>query len=260
MNFRGIAELVTLLFSKIFVRALILLALLIFTSSFLPWTRGLYNEIFPQPELRISQFAPVIDGQIGTDWWYQRVSVVENRGNSAANQVYVSASVPSGRISRFSVFADYPYEVHPSSDTSRGYLLITLDKLAPGARVIVYLWGSQNASSESARISFAAVHETGSALHTTELSSSEQIQNIVDEVLISFKLSWDFIVNNEKIRSLVEWGEGDFFILPAVPYYLLLAVLAIAVFLWVFSEPIKTAITYGLLVAGIIDPENWTMC
>lgn len=76
--------------------------------------------------------------------------------------------------------------------------MLTTGELAPGARVIVYLWGSQNIDSQGAEISFAAVHESGSALRSTERSSTEQIQDIIDQAIASFKLTGDFIVNNEK--------------------------------------------------------------
>ena len=252
MNFRGIVELIGLLVSKIFLRAVVLLGLLIFLSSIFPWTKGLYDEIFPQPELRISQFIPVQDGRLGTEWWYQRIAVVENRGNSTAKEIYISVSVPSGRISRYNIFADYPYLVHQSSSTSQGYLMLTTGELAPGARVIVYLWGSQNIDSQSAEISFAAVHASGSALRSTERSSTEQIQDIVDQAIASFKLTGDFIVNNEKIRNLRGVNnQGIYFIIPPIPSYVAIVAFTIAFLAWVFLEPVKTAIIYGVIVVGI---------
>jgi hypothetical protein len=127
---RGIIGVVGLIFSKVFLRAIVLFVVLVFVSSFFPWTRKLYDDIFPQPELRIEQVSPqeatYSDILLGDEWWYQRAVTVENRGNSTANQVHISAVILWGEITRYDIFADYPYTVHSNTDTSAGYLLLTI--------------------------------------------------------------------------------------------------------------------------------------
>jgi hypothetical protein len=253
MNARALIELVRLVISKTFVKALFWLAVLIFISSLLPWTKGIYDRVFPRPELRIIQYHPSQDSQLGNEWWYQRIAVVENRGNSTANQVYVSASVPGGRITRYQVFADHPYTVHPNTDTSRGYLILALDSLAPGARIVVYLWGSQVTYSSGGEISFAAVHDTGSAPSSTELSSVEQIQDIVDNVLSSLGESFAFVLSNQRIYELASGLKvRDFYVLiPYVPPFLAISAIVLAFLAWLFFDPVKAALIHGGLVSGI---------
>lgn len=253
MNARALIELVRLVISKTFVKALFWLAVLIFISSLIPWTKGIYDRIFPRPELRITQYSPSQDSQLGNEWWYQRIAVVENRGNSTANQVYVSASVPGGQITRYQVFADHPYTVHQDTDTSRGYLILALDSLAPGAKIIVYIWGSQVTYSSSGKISFAAVHNTGSAPSSTKLSSVDQIQDIVDNVLSSFGESLAFIKSNQKVSELASGLKGrDFYVLiPYVPPFLAISAIILAFLAWLFLDSVKAALVHGGLAAGI---------
>jgi len=182
---------------------------------------------------------------------------VENRGNSTATQVYVSASVPGGQITRYQVFADHPYTVHPNTDTSRGYLILALDSLAPGAKIVVYLWGSQVTYSSGGEISIAAVHDKGSAPISTELSSEQQIEDIVDKVLISFKESFTFVASSKKIQDLASALQIQGFnvslmqIPPSLAFSLTIATITLAFLAWLFLDSVKAALIHGGLAAGI---------
>jgi hypothetical protein len=238
MDARNLITLVRLVISKIFIKAIFWLAILIFIASLLPWTRGIYDHIFPRPELRITESSPSQDSQAGNKWLYQHVAVVENRGNSTANQVYVTASLPGGRINKYEVFADHPYTVHPNTDISRGYLVLALDRLSPGARITVYLWGSQVEYMQSNRM-FAAVYDAGSAPSTGEPSSEEQIRGFIDMILANFEES-------------LTWIFGDISIpIPEVPSHLVISATTLAVLAWLFLDSVQAALVHGGLVSGM---------
>lgn len=238
MDARNLITLVRLVISKIFIKAIFWLAILIFIASLLPWTKGIYDHIFPRPELRITESSPSQDSQAGNEWLYQRVAVVENRGNSTANQVYVTASLPGGRINKYEVFADHPYTVHPNTDISRGYLVLALDRLSPGARITVYLWGSQVEYMQSSRM-FAAVYDAGSAPSTGEPSSEEQIRGFIDMILANFEES-------------LTWIFGDISIpIPEVPSHLVISAITLAVLAWLFLDSVQAALVHGGLVSGM---------
>jgi hypothetical protein len=238
MDARNLITLVRLVISKIFIKAIFWLAILIFIASLLPWTKGIYDHIFPRPELRITESSPSQDSQAGNKWLYQRVAVVENRGNSTANQVYVTASLPGGRINKYEVFADHPYTVHPNTDISRGYLVLALDRLSPGARITVYLWGSRVEYMQSNRM-FAAVYDAGSAPSTGEPSSEEQIRGFIDMILANFEES-------------LTWIFGDISIpIPEVPSHLVISAITLAVLAWLFLDSVQAALVHGGLVSGM---------
>jgi len=238
MDARNLITLVRLVISKIFIKAIFWLAILIFIASLLPWTKGIYDHIFPRPELRITESSPSQDSQAGNKWLYQRVAVVENRGNSTANEVYVTASLPGGRINKYEVFADHPYTVHPNTDISRGYLVLALDRLSPGARITVYLWGSRVEYMQGNRM-FAAVYDAGSAPSTGEPSSEEQIRGFIDMILANFKES-------------LTWIFGDISIpIPEVPSHLVISAITLAVLAWLFLDSVQAALVHGGLVSGM---------
>jgi hypothetical protein len=254
MDARNLITLVRLVISKIFIKAIFWLAILIFIASLLPWTRGIYDHIFPRPELRITESSPSQDSQAGNKWLYQHVAVVENRGNSTANQVYVTASLPGGRINKYEVFADHPYTVHPNTDISRGYLVLALDRLSPGARITVYLWGSQVEYMQSNRM-FAAVYDAGSAPSTGEPSSEEQIRGFIDMILANFEESLaliaDKVIGPEGIRNH-ELAFGDISIpIPEVPSHLVISAITLAVLAWLFLDSVQAALVHGGLVSGM---------
>jgi hypothetical protein len=254
MDVRNLITLVRLVISKVFIKAIFWLAILIFIASLLPWTRGIYDHIFPRPELRITESSASQDSQTGNEWLYQRVAVVENRGNGTANQVYVTASLPGGRINKYEVFADHPYTVHPNTDISRGYLVLALDRLSPGARITVYLWGSRVEYKQSSRV-FAAVYDAGSAPSTGEPSSEEQIRGFIDMILANFEesLTWiaDNVIGPEGIRNH-ELAFGDISIpIPQVPSHLVISAITLAVLAWLFLDSVHAALVHGCLVSGM---------
>jgi hypothetical protein len=253
---RAIIGVVELIFSKVFLRAIVMFVVFVFISGFFPWTKELYDDIFPQSELRIEQFPPQSatnqDAQLGNEWWYQRIAIIENRGNSTADQIYVSAKIPSGRITRYKVYSDFPYNIHPSTNPSEGYLLLTLEHLAPGANVTVYLWGARSIYSGDIEVSFSAVHTTGSSPKSTSLSSSDQIKATADKVITSFQNSILFIKQNEKVHNLVSGNgpQGAKFILPSIPSFLAITAFVIAFLAWLFLDSVKTALVHGAIASG----------
>jgi hypothetical protein len=254
MDVRNLVTLIRLVFSKIFVKAIFWLTILIVIASSLPWTKGIYDGIFSRPELRITESSPSQDSQAGNEWQYQRVAVVENRGNLTANEVYVTASVPGGRITKYEVFADHPYTIHPNTDISRGYLVLALDRLSPGARIKVYLWGSRIEYMPSSRM-FAAVYDAGSAPSTEEPSSEEQIRDFVDMIFANLEESVTWIAENvigpEGIRNH-ELAFGNISIpIPHVPPHLAISAIALAFLAWLFLDSVRAALVHGGLVSGM---------
>lgn len=242
MNVRDLIALINVVFSKIFIKAIFLLAILMSLASLLPWTKGIYDRMFPLPELRLTESGSSRYSQVEYEGNCERVAIVENRGNSTANQVYVTASVPGGRIDKYEVFADQPYTLHPITDISRGYLVIGLDRLPPGARITVYLWGSQVECLQSNRI-FAAVYDGGSAPSTTQLSSEEQIRDFLDMIVANLEKS------SNQIIGKVMGSEG--IRIPQVPSYFAISAITLAVLAWLFLDSIPAALVHGGLAAGI---------
>jgi hypothetical protein len=254
MKVRELLALIRIVFSKIFVKALFWLAILIVIARSIPWTRGIYDHIFPRPELRITVSDPLQKRQAGRESLCQRAAVVENRGNSTANEVYITVSVPSGQITKYGVFADHPYSVHPNTDVSRGYLMLALDRISPGGRVEVFLWGSGIEHVPITEI-FAAVHDTGSAPRRGEPSSEEQIRSFVDVILANFEKSLDWakenIIGSEGIRNH-ELTLGKISIpIPQIPSHLVTSTVALAFLAWLFLDTTRAAIIHGALVAGL---------
>lgn len=254
MDVRNLITLVRLVISKVFIKAIFWLAILIFIASLLPWTKGIYDHIFPRPELRITESSPSQDSQAGNEWLYQRAAVVENRGNSTANQVYVTASVPGGRINKYEVFSDHPYTVHPNTDISRGYLVLALDRLSPGARITVYLWGSRVEYMQSNRM-FAAVYDAGSAPSAGEPSSEEQIRGFIDMILANFEesLTWiiDNVIGQEGIHNYELAFGGISIPIPQVPSHLAISAITLAFLAWLFLDSVHAALVHGGLVSGM---------
>jgi hypothetical protein len=242
MNVRDLIALINVVFSKIFIKAIFLLAILMSLASLLPWTKGIYDRMFPLPELRITEPGSSLDTQVGNEWICERVAIVENRGNGTANQVYVTASVPGGRIDKYEVFADQPYTIHPITDISRGYLVIGLDRLPPGARIKVYLWASQVECLQSNRI-FAAVYDGGSAPSTTQLSSEEQVRGFLDMIVANLEES------STRIIDKVMGSKG--IRIPQVPSYFAISAISLAVLAWLFLDSIPAALVHGGLASGI---------
>ncbi len=254
MNARDLINLIRLIISKIFLKAIFWFAILIFIASLLPWTKGIYDHIFSGPELRITESSPSQDRQVENKWLYQRVAVVENRGNSTANQVYVTTSVPGGRIDKYEIFADHPYTVHPNTDVSRGYLVLSLDRLSPGAKITIYVWGSRVENGLSGRM-FAAVYDAGSAPITEEPSSEEQIRNFTDMLLAnlaeSLALVKEKVIGPEGIRNN-ELAFGDISVsIPQIPSHLTISAITLAFLAWLFLDSARAALVHGGLAFGI---------
>lgn len=255
MNFRGLIPLINLIFSKVFVKALFWFFVLILLASVLPWTKTVYDEIFPQAELRITQFTQEQDGQIEDDWLDYRIAVVENRGNVAAETVYVTASLPGGEIFKYEVFADYPYTVHSNTDLSRGYLVLAFDRLPPRARVKLYL-REYEIHKIQGELSFSAVHDQGAAPKTNGLSSEEQIRNFVNSILDNLEKSFAMVIDEVFGPEGTEGQEltlGNVSIqLDEIPRHLLISTVTLAFLAWLFLEPIQYALVHGILAYGLI--------
>lgn len=260
---RAIIGIVKLLFSKVFLRAIVLFIVIVFVSSYFPWTDTFYSSIFPNPELRI-RFDPsreqnaIDDLPLFEEWWFQRAVVIENQGNSVAESVFISASVPWGRITRHAVYSDYPYTVTPS-ETEQGVLTIELSQLPPDAKVRLYIWGTQprnieqgSAFPDQANVEFSAVHAMGSAPIGPEQSSSEQIKSTANRILSDLYTSGIFIRDNPQIESTISSLEsGELSIpIPDIPIFLAISVLTLAVVAWIFLDPIKASLLIGVLGTG----------
>jgi hypothetical protein len=249
-----IVDTIRLIFSRIFLRAILGLVILIFIASVLPVARGIYDHFFPRPELRITESSPSQESHAGNEKLYRFEAVVENRGNSTAEHVYVSASLPGGQIKRYEVFADYPYTETQNTDTSRGYLLLGLERLSPGARITVHLWGSRGELVQSSRV-FAAVYDAGSAPGTEELSSEERIRGFIDEILTNLEESRDWVI--DKTLGPEEGRDhqltfGDISIpIPQIPSHLAISAITLGFLAWLFLSPTPTALVHGGLVSGI---------
>lgn len=241
-----------LLFSRLFVKALIGFAILVSVASVFPWTRNFYDRVFPQPELRIVETGQPQAISVGNEPQYQKMATVENRGNTTANQVYISASLLGRRITKYEVFADQPYTVHSSTNTARGYLMLALDRLPPGARVVVYLSATPSEYGQSSK-TFAAVYDAGSAPRSDEPSSREQIQGMVTTVATSFQDSFTWatakVIGPDEIRNIR---------IPTIPPHLAISAIALAVLAWLFQDPAHAALTHGglaaFLVWGLVPP------
>jgi hypothetical protein len=156
-------------------RLLFMFLLFLLLATRFEWAKGIYDRVFASPELRIHQYAPDSDVVLDQEVRFQRVILLQNRGRKAAVEVYISVSVPQGRISRYDIASQEAYTVTASSHLDTGSLSISLPRLAPEATIAIYVWGASSIARDDLVLA-SAVADSGVAKplgNPTALEESE---------------------------------------------------------------------------------------
>jgi hypothetical protein len=110
-------------------------------ATILTSARGIYDRINQRAELRyeLANMRPVAHSESAV--WVRSIVSFHNGGNGDANDVYISLTLPNGRITRVQVLSHEPYSAKEDDPTGEAYA-ISLARLAPGAEVVLIVWGT----------------------------------------------------------------------------------------------------------------------
>lgn len=238
------------------IRTLIGILVLLFLASPFLWSQAILERfpIFNRPELRIYEHRPGQDVYFQTEWWLQRVAIFENRGNTTAQDVFINAMVPNGRITKYRLFSDQPYNLDQGTNLSEGRLRLALPSVPPGGRTTLYLWAAQTHPGPSPVVTFSAVHSKGAALSADRLTPTEELQYPVRLVSESAKQALFDISTQLADRSWPSLAltQGVEFDPSAIPPFVFLPLVAVILVCWVLLEDFEGAMVVGVVVGGIL--------
>lgn len=179
-----------------FFRLIVLIIIFGVIISRLPWIERLMARAIDVPDLRHSINHHSVDGK--------DVITVQaiNSGYAKADNVFFRFYSLNGKIESFSVNSEDVYEIH-QLDPDNGILILSLTRLAPGAKIEVGVWGRFNP--DQTYISITS--DQGSSV-TGELPTLPNLKEDIGPVIAVFVKSWEIIREkiNIKKEKVIEFG------------------------------------------------------
>lgn len=164
--------------NRTFLKGLFWLILFLYLATHISFMRGIYDRLLTRPEVRKEVLTPTNDIILDDKVWIQRAIIFQNRGNGDAKNVYLQFVVPDGKITRLEIVSEEAYTLPITPTLNSGSASLSLERLAAGARVSVYLWASVSSSRSKADCLTSATFDGGIAESSDQPTALEEIRNI----------------------------------------------------------------------------------
>lgn len=157
----------------------VLVLIVLFLQDHFSWARISFGRVLAYPEVRYHRY-PTKFARVEQEFFFEDVFAVENRGEATAENVYIFAINPGGRITRYDIVSAEPYTVTETADQVNR-VGISLEHLTPGSNAILYVW-SANGATSSSKVHFSATVEQGTAKPSSELTAVEEVESYVSRI------------------------------------------------------------------------------
>lgn len=231
------------------IRLVIWLLVLIYLAMQVSFIGNIVHRVYGQPELRVHRTVDSVTSPSSTQTWMQVRAWVSNKGHARADNVYVQVSVPGGRITRYAILSEEPYQLEEDNPSESG-LAISMDRLAPGASVLVQLWAM---SSRPTDVEFSAVSNEGRAAASRKPTSDEEAKAPVQFLLGGLKTSWNDLITKDPWRSIVQRLDAVVSLSTTLEtvrfWHDVLLLLAISTLCWLFLSRHVGPLIVGIMAA-----------
>lgn len=175
-----------------FLRGILWLIVFLFLATVFSSARTVYDIFYRRAEVRYSvkQLNEHIQYQ-DTFQYQQYLIVVQNRGNDDAERVRISISSGRNEIARLLIQSDEDYQIYSDGLRPQTETVIELERLAPRAKVSVFLWeksGVDNTSTSDVYVRTA--FDGGIAELETVPTTLEEVENIGTTLATGMTLIW----------------------------------------------------------------------
>jgi len=184
-----------------FFRLIVVIAVLVFVISKIPWMNRLIARVINVPDIRHKVVFQSVDGKTAA------IVEVANLGYVKAENVFFHFQARNGTISDYFIESQDAYQIY-QEDLENGILELTLARLAPGARFLVEVRGYFDPDLNQTYVSITS--DQGSSI-SAELPSAEiQARRYVDAITTLYNDTLRLIKQGfPDTQRAIEWANRN---------------------------------------------------
>jgi hypothetical protein len=183
-----------------FFRLLALMVLASVVISKFPWMNSLLARVINMPDVRHNIVYQNADSQNVL----AKIDIV-NLGQVKADNVLLHFYSRDGKINQFFIESQDSYEIK-QQELENGLLNVQLQRLAPGARILIEITGQFDQS----KTFFSVTCDQGTSISTDLPSFSSQVQGYSNSMTSLYDKTTNLVEKNLPIdeQKMISWGNG----------------------------------------------------
>jgi hypothetical protein len=184
-----------------FFRLIVVIAVLVFVISKIPWMNRLIARVINVPDIRHQVVFQPVDGKTAA------IVEVANLGYVKAENVFFHFQARNGTISDYFIESQDAYQIY-QEDLENGILELTLARLAPGARFLVEVRGYFDPDLNQTYISITS--DQGRSISAELPSAENQVRGYVDAITTLYNDTLKLIKQNSPdTQRAIEWANRN---------------------------------------------------